>query len=59
MDLSNVEGYNSAFNLMADRILIFLSHVLEVAFFAGLVGCVLMIVLSWVDIFTDSFAADD
>jgi hypothetical protein len=44
---------------MAYKIFIFATHVLEVAFFAGLVGCVLMIVLSWIDIFSDSFSKDE
>lgn len=44
---------------MADKIVIFLAHVLEVTFFVGLVGCALMIVLSWIDIFSDSFNDDD
>jgi hypothetical protein len=44
---------------MADKIFIFVAHILEVAFFAGLVGCVLMIVVSWIDIFSESFTRDD
>jgi len=44
---------------MADKILLFASHVLVVTFFAGLVGCVLMIFLSWIDIFSDSFTDDN
>jgi hypothetical protein len=44
---------------MADKIFLFLSHVLVVTFFAGLVGCAFMIFLSWVDIFSDSFTEDD
>jgi hypothetical protein len=44
---------------MADKIFVFLSHVIDVMFFGGLVGCVLMIFLSWIDIFSDSFTDDD
>jgi hypothetical protein len=42
---------------MADKIIIFVAHILEVAFFVGLVGSVLMIVESWVDICFDSSLA--
>ena len=48
-----------SFKLMADKFFLFLSHVLVVTFFAGLVGCAFMIFLSWVDIFSDSFTEDD
>jgi hypothetical protein len=51
--------YTSTSNLMADKILIPLSHVLEVAFFLGLVGCVFMIIFSWIDIFAECFTKDD
>jgi hypothetical protein len=44
---------------MADQILILLAHVLEVAFFFGLVGCVFMIIFSWIDIFSECFTKDD
>jgi hypothetical protein len=44
---------------MAYKVCIFVTHVLELAFFAGLVGCVLMIILSWIDIFSDSFTRDE
>ena len=44
---------------MVDTILIFLSHVLVVMFFTGLVGCVFMIIFSWIDIFSDSFIDDE
>jgi hypothetical protein len=51
--------YNSAFWHMVDKILIFLSHVLVVMFFTGLVGCVFMIIFSWIDICSDSFTDDE
>jgi len=44
---------------MADKILIILAHVLEVAFFFGLLGCVFMIFFSWIDIFAEIFTKDD
>jgi hypothetical protein len=40
---------------MADKIFAFAAHVLEVMFFTGLVGCVFMIIVSWVEIFSDGF----
>ena len=33
-------------------------RILEVVFFAGLAGCILVISLSWISIFTDGFSAD-
>jgi hypothetical protein len=44
---------------MAYKVFIFVTHALDLAFFAGLIGCVLMIVLSWIDIFSDSFSSDE
>jgi hypothetical protein len=44
---------------MADRILGFAARVLEVMFFTGLVGCVLTIIVSWVEIFSDGFSKDE
>jgi hypothetical protein len=44
---------------MAERIIQFAAHVLEVMFFTGLIGCVLMIIASWVDICADGFTDDE
>ena len=44
---------------MADGIYEFAAHVLEVIFFTGLIGCVLMIIVSWVDICSDGFTDDE
>ena len=44
---------------MADRIFEFVAHVLEVMFFTGLIGCVLTIIVSWVEIFSDGFSDDE
>ena len=40
---------------MADRIYEFAAHVLEVMFFTGLFGCVLVVVISWISIFKSGF----
>jgi hypothetical protein len=44
---------------MADKIITFVARVLEVMFFTGLVGCALMIIVSWIEIFSDGFSDDD
>ena len=44
---------------MADRIFEFVARVLEVMFFTGLVGCVLTIIVSWVEICSDGFSKDE
>ena len=41
---------------MADGIYEFAAHVLEVIFFTGLIGCVLTISVSWVEICSDGFS---
>jgi hypothetical protein len=42
-----------------DRILPFAARILEVMFFTGLVGCAFMIVVSWIEIFSEAFTSDD
>jgi hypothetical protein len=37
----------------------FAAHVLVVMFFTGMVGCVLTIIVSWVEIFHDGFTDDE
>lgn len=34
-------------------------RVLEFAFFAGLIGCALAVVFSWISIFSDGFSSKD
>jgi hypothetical protein len=35
------------------------THVLDVAFFAGLAGCALVVILSWISILKEGFSDDD
>jgi hypothetical protein len=35
------------------------THVLDVAFFAGLAGCASVVVLSWISILKEGFSDDD
>lgn len=44
---------------MADKIIVFVAHVLEVMFFTGMIGCAVMIIVSWVEIFSDGLSNDD
>ncbi|HEX4577461.1 MAG TPA: hypothetical protein VH117_08925 [Edaphobacter sp.] len=44
---------------MADTIISFVAHVLVVMFFTGLIGCVLTIIVSWIEIFSDAFTHDN
>jgi hypothetical protein len=44
---------------MAETIIAFVARVLEVMFFTGLIGCALMIVVSWIEIFADGFSDDE
>jgi uncharacterized protein involved in exopolysaccharide biosynthesis len=44
---------------MIDTLLTLLANLLVAMFFAGLIGCVLMIIVSWVEIFADGFTDDD
>lgn len=44
---------------MEDKILVVAAHVLEVMFFTGLIGCVLMIVVNRGEIFSDGFTEDE
>jgi hypothetical protein len=40
---------------MADKLILFAVHALEVMFFTGVVGCTLTILVSWVEILSDGF----
>jgi hypothetical protein len=44
---------------MAFQITYWSTHVLDVAFFAGLAGCASVIILSWISILKDGFSDDD
>jgi hypothetical protein len=44
---------------MVDTIIAFAAHVLVVMFFTGLIGCALMIIVSWIEIFSDGFTNDE
>jgi hypothetical protein len=44
---------------MADEIIAFAARVLEVMFFTGLIGCALMIIVSWIEIFADGLSDDE
>jgi len=44
---------------VAERIYEFVAHVLVVMFFTGLIGCVLTIIVSWVEICSDAFSDDE
>jgi hypothetical protein len=35
------------------------AHILEVMFFTGLVGCVAVVVISWISIFKEGFTDDN
>jgi hypothetical protein len=37
----------------------FAAHVLVVMFFTGMVGCILTIIVSWIEIFSDAFTDDE
>lgn len=44
---------------MLDRIGIWLMRALEVVFFTGLIGCALVVMLSWVSILNDVLSDDE
>ena len=44
---------------MADKLILITARILEVMFFTGLVGCSIMIIVSWIEIFSEGFAPDD
>jgi hypothetical protein len=44
---------------MTLRLLIWGARILEVMFFAGLVGCAAVVVISWVSIFKEGFSNED
>lgn len=43
---------------MIDKAVLWLFRVLEVMFFAGLIGCAAVVVISWVSIFKSGFSKD-
>ncbi len=45
---------------MSHSILVLATKIIEVLFFVGLVGCVLVVAISWISIFKEGFSkADD
>jgi hypothetical protein len=44
---------------MAQKIMTWMLYALEVLFFTGLCGCVLVIVISWISIFKSGFTDRD
>ena len=40
-------------------LMIWLLRVLEIMFFAGLVGCAIVVIISWISIFKDGFSNTD
>jgi hypothetical protein len=44
---------------MLYRLIIWLMRVLEVMFFTGLIGCLLVVTISWISIFKDGFSDKD
>jgi hypothetical protein len=44
---------------MTDAIIAFAARVLVVMFFTGMIGCALMIVVSWIEILSDGLSDDD
>lgn len=43
---------------MLDKLIVEAIRVLEVMFFTGLAGCILAILVSWIEIFSDGFSDD-
>jgi hypothetical protein len=43
---------------MLDRMIFFFSRALEIVFFIGLFGCLVVVIVSWVSIFRDGFTRD-
>jgi hypothetical protein len=43
---------------MIDKAVLWLFRVLEVMFFAGLIGCAAVVIISWVSIFKSGFSKD-
>jgi hypothetical protein len=41
---------------MAHPFMIFATRVVEILFFTGIVGCTLVVVISWISIFKDGFS---
>ena len=44
---------------MAFRLAVFAMRVLEVMFFTGLLGCAVVVVLSWISVGRDSFTDEN
>ena len=41
------------------QLMLFAAHALEVLFFTGLIGCVGVVIISWISIFSNGFSNDD
>jgi len=41
---------------MSHPFMIFATRVIEIMFFTGIVGCALVVVISWISIFKDGFS---
>jgi hypothetical protein len=44
---------------MVHSLLVFATKVVEVMFFVGIVGCVLVVAISWISIFKEGFSNTD
>jgi hypothetical protein len=44
---------------MAHKLAVWCMHVVEVLFFTGLIGCALVVTISWISIFKTGFSKDD
>lgn len=44
---------------MSSRIAVFAIHIIEVMFFTGLLGCIVVVIISWISVGRDSFSGRD
>lgn len=44
---------------MSFRIAVFAIHIIEVMFFTGLLGCIVVVIISWISVGRDSFSGRD
>ena len=54
-----MNGWMGSLATMLYLITYWITHVLDVAFFAGLAGCASVVILSWISILRDGFSDDD
>jgi len=54
-----MNGGSGSLKTMAFHITYWATHILDVAFFAGLAGCASVIILSWISILKEGFSNDD